>query len=627
MQPRIPFFDNLRVGTRLFTLVVLTLIAVGGAALLFSVADRRLETAFAEHSTALKIQEFSYEITAGIAALRSHQTAFLVSGDIRAAEAYARESARLMAVLESLGGIAQAAGIRTYIDTLHDGIAEHAVEFKKLADLDGNGASARAAKLDARTQQAAAGLEQRISELGLDSLATAALALRPFERRYLNGGGGALVEMIRYRQEVFDPRLADALLTSHERDEISTLAEAYVSALSEQGKWMAEERRIFDRLDEILGYLNPAIEALAGLRREAAAMAAEARRECESIRTLMLGGAGGIFVVIAALGALIVLGVSRPLQGLAKAAGRMADGNYDTVIPVSTARDELGDLARGLRAAHDGLAEAESLRQSRERSTRSQSLHIQVTQRALVEEIETEIAAAISKVAQAASELSQLAESVGRTAGEIARRAQDVTTASQQTTGNLRELAAAASRLHNAVAISQDGIAAMVPETAGTAHSAALTDVAWELRTFLERVANIALRTRLMALKGAIGTGGSPESEDIATEIRELVDKIANDGSNFGARIKAAVEPLADIAAATEMQGIAARDILQNAEGAVTGTLEMSNAISRITRAAKETGRVSDQLREVAAEAARQSEHLHGEVGEILTRIRGLTGG
>jgi|GEM_PF-3500828 len=628
MLARIPLIDRLRVGTRLFSLVALALIAIGAATLLFSVADRRLEDAFSEHAAALKIQDLTHEIAAGIGSLRSHQTAFLAGGDVRAVEAYSREAARLRALLETLAKIKQAGSVRTDIDTLHDGLAEHAAEFRKLADLGvgENGVAGRAKRLALRTQEAAAELEDAVKGPDQELLAAAVLTMRGFERRYLAGNDSAFVQLVSYRQEVFDPRLAAAELTPEERAGITSLVETYMSALSTQAKWLVEQQRIFARLDEILGYLTPAVEALGGLRREAAATAAATLADRERIRTLMLAGAGAVLLFFAGLGGLIARSVSRPLRDLADAARHIAAGDRDAFVPVRTTEDEIGDLARGLRAARDSLAEADLRGRAQEHDARSQTLRLQVTQRTLVEEIETEVAGAVALLTQAAADLARLSEEIGRASAEIAQQSGDVSKASQSTATSLRGLTGAASRLHNAIGVAEESLVAMdpaLPSTEETTGSPALMDVAWDLRAFLERVANIALRTRLMALRGAIA-GGGPEAQGVADEIRELTDRIAADGIDFSDRIKAAVAPLADVAAAIDLQGAAAREILINAEGAVSGTLRISNAVSRIGKAAADSGTAAGEIKRVADAATQQSEQLRRDIDAILSRVRRL---
>ncbi|MCG8510620.1 MAG: HAMP domain-containing protein, partial [Rhodospirillales bacterium] len=360
MSLRIPFFDDLGVGARLAVLAGFALAAVAAAAILFAVADRRLEKAFRNHSESVRIQESTHGIEAGIAGLKSHQVSFLISGEAAAAEAYAQESARLLAVLESLGGIARADEIRNHIDTLRDGLGEHAETFGQLADLENQENPGRARALAARVSETALSIESRLGERGLEHLAAAALGFRAIERRYLEGDSEAIVELVRYRRDVFEPAVIEAPLTAEERTEITALTDAYFAALTEQGKWLAEQRKIFARLDEILDYLAPAVDALAGFRREAAATILEAEETRKTGRSVMLIGAWAVFMVFGLLAILVISGIRRPLKGLALAARELGEGNREAFVPVAISGNEFGDISAGLRKLRDTLAEAET---------------------------------------------------------------------------------------------------------------------------------------------------------------------------------------------------------------------------------------------------------------------------
>ena len=323
------------------------------------------------------------------------------------------------------------------------------------------------------------------------------------------------------------------------------------------------------------------------------------------------------------------MSISRPIRSLAESARELATGNADAFVPVTTAANEIGELARGLRAARDALAEAHTRSRARDNRARSRELHAEAARRMLANEIETEVLNATEALARASTELRGLAESVAEAAQETGRRAQDVTAASRETTGNLRDLASVASSLHSSVAEIHRRIAELDPNRSdGEVDAAKLAKVAGELRGYLERVANIALRTRLMALNGIIGSVRKDNGavgkgfEEVAEQVGDLAHRISGEGADFGARLEAAFKPLDDIAQLMKSQGRATRDILRSAEGAVAGALEMSNAVSRITRTANETGRVADGLLAAADEAAQQSERLRGEIGEILTRLK-----
>ena len=622
-------FERLSISLRLILLAGFACAAIAAAALLFAVADGRMDEALKNHAAAARIGQYTHEIEIGMASLRTRQHAFLTTGDAATAEAYAQASARLGAVLKALADIPLAAEVRTHLDTLRDGIAEHAEAFRKLTNPGSETLPTQGADLAARVDEAITKLEDRLAEAGIDSLTAVVLTLRRLERRYLAGETEVLADLVRLRQSEFSPRLLQAPLDEDQKAEIAKAMDGYIAALAELGRWKAEERRTTARLDDILDYLKPSVEAITGLRREAAAALDEAERDRQTARTVMLAGGGGVLVVFILLATLVTLSISRPIRSLAASAQELAVGNREAFVPVSTATNEIGQLARGLRAARDALAEAETRNRARDNRERSRKLHAEASRRVLAKEIEAEVMNATDALARASVELRELAESVAQAAQETGRRAQDVTVASQETTGNLRDLASVASTLHSSVAEIQRRIIALDPSGNGSEIDAAtLSQVASELRGYLERVANISLRTRLMALNGIIGSvrkGDDPVGrgfEEVARQVGELAHRISGDGAAFGQRIEAAFQPLGDIAHLMQSQGKATRDILRSAEGAVAGALEMSNAVSRITRTANETGRVADGLLTAADEAARQSERLRGEIGDILVRLR-----
>lgn len=637
MSLRLPFLDHLGVGTRMTLLSGIALAAIAAAAVLFGLADRRLEKALEDHAESVRIQEFTHEIEAGIAGLKSQQAAFLVSGEAATAEAYARNSARLLAVLESLGEIARAGEIRNHIDTLRDGIADHAESFGKLADLENKDLPGRARALEAEVSETSLRVEARLGEPGLEALAAATLALRPLEQRFLSGDGGALVELTQYRRDVFDPALIEAPLTARERADITALMDRHFTALAELGKWRAEEKDIFARLDEILDYLAPAVDALAGFRREAAARLLEAEESRKTGRDVMLVGAWAVFLAFGLIAIFVVSGIVRPLRGLALAARELSDGNLTAFVPADVSSDELIDISAGLRGLRDQLAEADLRARTHDTRERAQDLRVKAAQRVLAHEMEDEILELCDALNTASAELTHLAATAGEAASETGRRARDITAASAETTQNLRELAKAASGLYESVHTVHSelsGLAAAANGANGTnganggGAETALAKVIADLRAYLGRIGGIALRTRLMALNGIMESVrlGTDETglgfEDIATEIRDLTARITGGEADFDSRIADAVVPLTGIADAVDSQGRATRDILQSAEGAVAGSLELSNAVSRITRAAGETDRVAGQMLTAAQAAATQSKRLRDNIGDILSRMK-----
>jgi len=630
------FLSNRSVGARLYILVGLALAAIAGTALLFAATDQRLKVAFEEHSASVRVKELSYQIEAGISRLRSHQSTYLLNGDSEAADGYMRESAKLAAFLQTLGSIPEAAEMRSRADTLSDGIAEHASEFRKIADINGKEPVARGAELERRARSLADDIEARFANMGLHTPAAGALALLRDESVLLAGLPEAAIELARKRLEVFDPVLWRAPLGEAERAAISVSMDAYIAALLELGKWRETKRASIARMAEIIDYLIPGVEAMADYRRDVAGVVLAAETKRSRARSLMLIGTGIVFVVFAALGVLMVWSVSHPMRSLAYAARDLADGNREAFIPDRATKDEVGDISRALRKTRNALLDAEN--RERAGTAREQSAHqlLKESQLALANDIEQRIGAAASGLAEAAAELRSLADTLGHMANEAGRRIGEVSAASGETNGSLRELAGVAFSLQTAVNTINGKISHISGSGSGEREEGIGSDRAgaiWptiekEVGERLTRISNVALRARLMALNGVIAAtrkdarGGTTGFDEIAQTIKEISDRFSTDVAEFQTKISDTLAPIDEIAGAVDSHSAAAREIMRNAENAVAGTLQLSNAVSRITRNAGETEKVAGEIRAKADVAARQSETLLGEINGILAQIR-----
>lgn len=616
------FFRDVSVGTRLFLLMGWGGLAIAAGAAVFAVADLRTGTALERHDAFIRILDLSQEAETGLAQLRAGETAFLLRGDRDSAETYAKRSARLLAVLKTLGDIPETTPIRQAIDTLRDGVAEHVNEFRKIADLEGDGPPAKLAKLRAAAEAATTAIEKALVEPGRDALAARMLVLERYARRVLAGEPQAAVEMVRVRNEGFDRALAQAALGEAETAHLAELMNAYFSAVLDEAAEHGRQQRAAARLDEILGYLRPSREALAGFRRETVAAIGETAEERDEIRTWMILAVAGTALAFILLGGLITRSISRPLRGLAFAGRQLSDGNREAFIPISTAGNEIGDLARALRAVRDMTAEAGTRLRARDERDKATLLRGQVVQKALLDEIESGVRNAVEAIAAAADELRRLASAAGCGAAEIGHHAGDINAASHETTANLRKLATVASTLHASIVETQHGLTANGP--------AEEADGADGVDTRIAELGRLALRTRLMALNSVIGAahahnGRGPAIEEIAAEIGILTRRIAEESAVLApqeAAKAASRAPLDELVQSVRGHGTATRDILRNAEGAVAAALSLTNAISRITRTAGETGQVATAMQRTADRAAQHSAKLKDDVDAILARLR-----
>jgi methyl-accepting chemotaxis protein len=618
------YFRDLSVGTRLSLLIGFGLLAIAAAAAVFAVADIGTQAALERRDSLARILELSHETETAQARLRARAAAFLMRGDRGSAEAYAKQSARLLAVLAMLNDMPETAPIRHHVETVRDGIADHANEFKKIADLGGGGPPVRLDKLRAATEEALIAVGNALSVPGREALAAKMLPLDLHARRVLAGDPQASVDMVRVRHDAFDRQLAQAGLGESATTEIAERMNGYFSAVLDEAAERARQKKAAVRLDEILDYLGPSLEAIAVFREEADAAIVEAVGKRHEARLLMYAGAAGAGAAFLILGLLTARGISRPLRGLALAGRQLTDGNHEAVIPISTAGDEVGELARALRAVRDAAVEAASRLKARDLREKAILLRDQASQKLLLNEIETRVRDAAGAIAAAAAEIRRLADAAGQAAADTERHAGDIAAASGETTSSLRKLATAASALHAVVAEAHHRLAAFDAGTGLPADAAAVG----------QRVAHIgrlALRTRLMALNSVIGTSraGDEDAEPqvglIAAEIGALTRQIVEESTAFevlGTAMQAARAPLGRVAESVHDQNAAIRDILRNAEGAVAAVLTLTNALARITRAASESACVAEAMNAAAGEAAARADRLQTEIDGLIARLR-----
>ncbi|WP_316975742.1 methyl-accepting chemotaxis protein [Shumkonia mesophila] len=622
------FFRDLSVGTRLSLLIGFGLMAIAAAAGVFAVADVRTQAALERRDVLARILDLSHETETAQARLRARASVFLMRGDRSSAETYAQQSARLLAVLAMLDDMPETAVIRRHIQTVRDGIAEHANEFRKIADLEGDGPPIRLDKLTTATEEALAAVGATLSAPGREALAVKLLAVNLHARRVLAGDAQAGLDMVQARHDGFDRELAQARLGDWTTVEIAERMNVYVSAILDEAAERGRQKRAAARLDEILDYLQPGLEAIAAFRDEADAAIVEAVGKRQQARLLMYAGAAGAGAAFLILGLLMALGISRPLRSLALAGRRLADGDRAAFIPISTAEDEVGDLARALRAVRDAATETDTHLRARDLREKALLLQSQASRKLLLDEIETRVRDAAAAIADAAAEIRRLAAAAGQAATDTGRHAGDIAAASGETTASLRRLATVASTLHASVAETHRRLSVLEPAAGAEAGLPADAAAVGQRVAYIGR---LALRTRLMALNSVIGTAragerdAEPEVEMIAAEIGALARQVAEESAAFealGTAMEAVRAPFGMAAQSGRDENALTRDILRNAEGAVAAILTLSNAISRITRTAGETGRVAEAMRATAEAAAERSDRLRNDIDGLLARLR-----
>ena len=158
----------------------------------------------------------------------------------------------------------------------------------------------------------------------------------------------------------------------------------------------------------------------------------------------------GIAMVALELGFSWLIGrsITRPLNGLARVMTRLADGDTTARIPATSARDEIGDMARTVIVFRDNMIERERLAQTqseagRAREQRSEVIASTISQfKHSVESALGKLRGASMKLEMSSSDLNKAADTVSSEADTATSR---VTAASENVTAaasSVEELAA-----------------------------------------------------------------------------------------------------------------------------------------------------------------------------------------
>ena len=147
----------------------------------------------------------------------------------------------------------------------------------------------------------------------------------------------------------------------------------------------------------------------------------------------------GIAMVALGLGFSWLIGrsITRPLNGLARVMTRLADGDTTARIPATSARDEIGDMARTVIVFRDNMIERERLAQTqseagRAREQRSEVIASTISQfKHSVESALGKLRAASMKLEMSSSDLNKAADTVSSEADIATSR---VTAASENVT-------------------------------------------------------------------------------------------------------------------------------------------------------------------------------------------------
>ena len=399
-----------------------------------------------------------------------------------------------------------------------------------------------------------------------------------------------------------------------------------------------------------------AVVAVQAFRQTAATTATSAAVQIRSsVRWWLIVALGVLSSFCLLVGGYLMVDISMPVRRMTDVMRRLADRDFDAVVPDVRRKDEIGAMAGSVQVFKDNLIRTMVLEEETAQARASAEEQRRAAMRQMAEIFEGAVGGIVGMVSSSATELQATAQTMTATAIQTANQCTIVATAAEEASSNVNTVAAAAEQLGASVheigrqvAGSSDLARLAVSEAGRT------TDLVHEMTTsvtqigqVVQMISRIASQTNLLALNATIEAARAGQAGRgfavVAAEVKQLAEQTTRATEEIGRQIgqvqgstgqaAGAIELISgrireisavttSIAAAVEQQGAATSEIVRNVSQAASGASAVTSNIAGVAGAAEETGAAASQVLSSASELSRQSEHLTSEVHRFLSTIR-----
>jgi methyl-accepting chemotaxis protein len=330
-------------------------------------------------------------------------------------------------------------------------------------------------------------------------------------------------------------------------------------------------------------------QTAAKTRAEADALAVTAVQTATAARQTIVGAFVFAAFALALLGAWILRGVRRSLDGALRAAERIAEGDLREAVAV-TSRDELGDLQAAMRRMGERLASV-------------------------------------------ISEVRAGAEALSAASGQVSSTAQDLSRGTSEQAASIEETTSSVTSMGSTLRANADGgrqTARMALEGADRAQESGrvVTETVAAMRAIAERIGivdEIAYQTNLLALNAAIEAARAGEHGRgfavVAAEVRKLAERSQQASKEIGELAERSVgvaETSGRLLGALVGSIRSTSDLMQEVSAS---SQEQLGAIEQVTRAMATVDGVAQRNASSAEELSSTAEEVSAQSAALLDLV------